>query len=248
MSLQLAAQLLAITINLAVGTPVLTRGLRRHDGPVALLGAAVVLNGVQWLLWMLASFSPVAGEPAGYALAVVCRAGISISLVCMLAFTQVVFRPRSRIAKAAVVAAAVALAIAFVGAGSVGDWGGYRNDHAWIWLEVLVQLAGYAWCACEPLSHYGGARRRVAHGLADPEVASRLLLWGVFALMFCLSQAGYCLALAWYEDLTTLDAVLGTLDVAGGIALWLAFHPVRPLLRILAPAPDRDGAARHTQA
>jgi hypothetical protein len=244
MPTELAAHILAVAINLCVGVPVLRRGLRQADPPIALLGASVVLNGVQWLLWMLASLSSVEGTQAGDALAIACRAGISVSVVCMLAFTRIAFRPSSRATGIAVWAAAAALAIAFVGEGAVGDWGGYRNDHAWIWLEVLVQLAAYAWCAFEPLSHYRGARRRVAYGLAEPETASRLLLWGLFAAMFFLSQAGYCLTLAWYEDLTTLDAALVGLDVTGGVALWCAFHPPRLLLRVLSPASRVDTAPR----
>jgi len=151
--------------------------------------------------------------------------GISAAIICMLFFTRIVFRPESRAAAVCAVLLASAMIVGFFGSGSVGDWGGWRNDHIWNWLELTGQAAGYGWTAVESFIYYAKMKRRAAHCLGDPVVTNRLLLWGVYATMYCASQVGYGFVLAHFEDLTTLSTMLVAFTVTGQVSVWLAFFP-----------------------
>lgn len=225
MNPDLAANILAICVGLGVGIPILVKGWKTRDVPAKLMGAALTFDGLEWLLWALCIFTPAYGTPLGEAFAIACRLGISAAIICILFFTRIVFRPESRAAAVSAAILAGAMVVGFFGGGSVGDWGGWRNDHVWNWLEVSAQISGYAWTAVESLTYYLGMRRRAAHGLADPVATNCLLLWGVYALMYCASQVGYGFALALFEDLTTLDKLLAGFTISGQIAVWLAFFP-----------------------
>ena len=185
----------------------------------------MTFDGLEWLFWTLCAFTPAYGTPLGEALAIACRLGITAAILCMLFFTRIVFRPESRAAAIWATLLAGAMVVGFFGSGTVGDWGGWHNDHVWNWLEFAGQVAGYGWTAAESFVYYAKMKRRAAHGLADPVVVNHLLLWGVYASMYCASQTGYGFALALFEDLTTLDTLLGGLAIAGQISVWLAFFP-----------------------
>lgn len=225
MSAELFSHLLAIGIGLGVGIPIIRRGWKGSDVPALLLGAAVTFDGLEWLFWALCAFTPAYGTPLGEVLAVACRLGITAAILCMLAFTRTVFRPRSRAASIWALLIAAAMIVGFFGSGAVGDWGGWRNDHIWNWIELAGQIAGYGWTAAESLTYYAKMKRRSAHGLGDPLVTNRLLLWGAYASAYCMSQIGYGVVLAIFEDLTTLDILLAGLTIAGQMSLWLAFFP-----------------------
>lgn len=225
MNPELISHILAICVGLGVGIPILVRGWKTRDVPARLMGAALTFDGFEWLFWTLCAFTPAYGTPLGEALAIACRLCITAAILCMLFFTRIVFRPESRAAAVWAVLLAGAMVVGFFGGGSVGDWGGWRNDHIWNWLELAGQVAGYGWTAAESITYYAKMKRRAAHGLADPMVTNRLFLWGVYAFMYCASQTGYGFALALFEDLTALDTLLGGLTITGQLAVWLAFFP-----------------------
>jgi hypothetical protein len=128
----------------------------------------------------------------------------------------------------------LAMLAGFVGSGALGDWGGYRNDHAWVWLENAAQLAAYLWASGEAAAYYAKLRRRQRIGLADPVVVNRILLWAVYGGAFAASQLVWMAVVAWSESLTALDPVMVALSVGGQLALWLAFAPPLPYRRWLA--------------
>jgi hypothetical protein len=227
MNADLAANILAICVGLGVGIPILLRGRKTRDVPALLMGAALTFDGLEWLCWALCAFTPAYDTPLGEALAIGCRLGITASIICMLFFTRVVFRPDSRLATLCAVLLAAAMIVGFFGSGTVGDWGGWRNDHIWNWIELVGQVGGYGWTAAESILYYAKVKRRAVLGLGDPLVANCLLLWSVYAFMYCASQVGYGFVLALFEDLTTLDSLLAGLTVVGQIAVWLAFFPPR---------------------
>jgi hypothetical protein len=225
MNSEVVSHILAICVGLGVGIPILVKGWRTGDVPARLMGAALTFDGFEWLCWALCAFTPAYGTPLGEALAIGCRLGISAAIICMLLFTRIVFRPESRAAAAWVALLVGAMVVGFFGSGTLGDWGGWRNDHVWNWLELSAQVVGYGWVAVESLTYYAKMKRRSAHGMADPVVTNRLLLWGVYASMYCASQTGYGFALALFEDLTELDTLLGALTITGQLSVWLAFFP-----------------------
>lgn len=240
MSSELISHIVTILVSFGVSVTILRKGWQSRDVPVLLLGGAVGFDCLEWIFWTLCAFTPAWGTPLGEGFAIACRVGISAAVICLLFFTRRVFRPQSRVATGALWLLTGAMVVAFLGAGTLGDWGGWRNDHIWNWIELTSQVIGYGWTASESLIYYLSMRRRVEHGLADPVVTNRLLLWGVYAGMYCASQVGYGFVLALYEDLTTLDTFLGALTVVGQFTLALAFFPPAHYVRWLRarlPAP-----------
>ena len=225
MDAEFATHLVAIIVSFGVGVPVIARAIRGHDWPAGLLGAALVFDGVEWLSWSIAVTEPVSDMRVGAALAIVCRLAISAAAVCMLAFTVSVFRRGNSVARASAFALGAALGAGFLGSGAVGDWGGWRSDHPWVWVELGTQLLVYGWATWEPLAYHAVMRRRVALGLTSPLVAHRCLLWSAYAGMFLITQIGYMATFALPESPPALGLLLTWLTISGEVALWLAFFP-----------------------
>jgi hypothetical protein len=236
---EIFTQVVAIAVSFGVGVPILARSAARRDRAGVLLALSVVLDGVEWSCWALSIHTPANGTPLGDALAVACRVGVSASVFCLLLFTRLAFRPAERWAGALVAALGLAMLAGLLGSGSLGDWGGFRNDNAWIWLENAAQLGVYLWACAEPARYNAKLRRRWRLGLADPVVVNRILLWACYGGVFAISQLVWMAVVAVSESLTALDPLLVALGVAGQGALWLAFLPPLPYRRWLASArPD----------
>jgi hypothetical protein len=228
---EVLVQVVAIATSFGVGLPTLARSLARRDRPGILLALSVVLDGVEWSFWAACIHTPAYGTPLGDALAVACRVGISASVLCLLLFTREVFRPRSRAAGAFVALLALGMLAGLVGSGMLGDWGGFQDDNAWVWIENVSQLAAFAWGFAEPVAYHAKLRRRVRIGLADPLVAHRMLLWGAYSGSFAICQLVWMLVLVAFDDLTALDGLMVSATVAGELSLWLAFFPPSPYAR-----------------
>jgi hypothetical protein len=237
MDVMVLSYVVAIAVSFGVGIPVLVRSWRHRDGRLALLGAAVTIDGLEWLAWGLCLFTPAYGTPLGDALAIFSRIGIAASVLCMIAFTRVAFRPDGGAARVVTWLLVGALLAGFFGSGLAGDWVGLRSDLAWIWLEAFGVALAYAWATLEPARYHLLMRRRVKLGLAEPLVAKRFMLWSVYAGHFCLSQLIYCVSLAFFGGISNLD-VPGAFAVVGAeVALFLAvFPPVWYARRVCAAA------------
>jgi hypothetical protein len=226
--------LIAVAVSLAVGVPTLVRATRRGDTPLILLGAAVTIDGLEWLAWTLACYTPAYETPLGFALSVTCRLGIVASVVCLIVFTQTVFRPGSRAAKGFVLLLTGALLLSLAGSGAVGDWEGVRNDHVWVWLEQITLMTGYGWTCLEAGNQYRLNKKRARYGLGDAMAAHRQLLWSTYAGMFFLAEGVYVITLAFYGMLSDLDTLNAALTVIAELALGAAvFTPNWYMRRIL---------------
>jgi len=229
--LLLFSYLVAVVVGFAVGVPTLVRAIRRRDTPLVLLGAAVTIDAIEWLAWTLASYTSASETKVGFALSMTCRIGIAVSVMCMIMFTQTVFRPQSRAAKAFVVLLAGLLILSIAGSGAVGDWEGVRNDHIWVWLEQLALMTGYGWTCVEAGLQYRLSKRRARYGLADPMAAHRQLLWSIYAGMYFLAEAVYIVTLAFYGMLSDLDTLNASLTVAAQLALAIAVFAPKQYVR-----------------
>jgi hypothetical protein len=225
--LDILANVVAIVINLTVGLRLLKRGRENGELPERLLGLCLTFDGIEWLLWLLAAYTPAAGTPLGNALGYLCRAGLCASLICLLAFNRRVFRPESPFGRAALVIASAAMIVGWAASGVISDWDGYRTDLPWIWLELVAQGFAYAWTLAESALHYGRLRRRLAHDLADPVLTNRLLLWSCYAGAMFASQlslvAASCAANVSGSYPALSDTVQSGLTLVALAALWFAF-------------------------
>jgi len=225
--LLLISYLIAVVGSFAVGVPIVVRSLRRRDTPLLLLGAAVAIDGLEWLAWTLASYTSAYETPLGFALSVTCRLGITASVLCMIQFTRLVFRPGSPAATAFAASLGGLLLLSLVASGAVGDWEGVRNDHPWVWTEQLALMAGYGWTSVEAARQYALSRRRAVYGLGSPMAAHRLFLWSAYAGMYFLAQIVYVITLAFYGMLSDLDVLNALLTVLAQLALCTAVFTPR---------------------
>jgi hypothetical protein len=233
MSAEVASNILAIAVSFGVSLPILRQAYEVRDRPMLWLGASVACDGLEWLFWTLCAFTPAYGTSLGDAFAILCRIFTSVAVICLLMFTRMMFRPSELAARAAIWLLSGAMLLGFVGGGLAGDWGGWRNDQIWNWIELFAQIAGYGWTAWEALIYHLRLRRHTSNGLSDPLVTHRLLWWSVYAGLYLVAQIGYGVVLAFYARLTALDMLLACLTVAGEFALWLAFFPPDRLARWL---------------
>jgi len=231
MNLEVCTYALVIGVNLAVGLRLLWKGIQLHTQPELLLGAALALDGVEWLFWMLAFYSPAADTPLGTLFSAACRLFIVAHNLCLLAFTRLVFRPESRGASALVAVSAAAILVGLTGGFMGGDWIGTRGDRPWLWLELCSLLVAYAWTLIESGLYYARMRCRAEHGLADPMLVNRFLLWAVYG------GASVGTSLVWMFGALVvarggrypfaLDAIMVGFTVVSALSIWLAFFPPR---------------------
>lgn len=246
MLLQILTYALVIVSNLTVGGLLLQRGRRNGALPELLLGASLALDGLEWLLWVLAVHTPALGTPLGNLLGVACRVGIVGHNFCLLAFTWYVFRRRSWAALGVVVCTSAVAVVSLLVGVALGDWMGYRSDRIWIWLETGAQQVAYGWTLAESTLHYARMRRRAAHGLADPVVRNRMLLWATYGGASLCSGLTYLasIGVATYQGEYPLifDAVMSIASGSAALSLWLAFFPPQAYRRwLVAGAGEAAG-------
>ncbi len=238
MSVEISCNIVVIAANLIVGARLLKQGVARKALPELLLGGAFAFDGIEWLLWMLAFYTPLAGTPLADYLAAGCRAGIAAGILCLLLFVRTVFRPTSRATLAfALLASAIHLTGLAVGI-YLGDWTGFAADRIWLWLELGATQAAYAWCFAEAARYYAQMRKRRMHGLADPIVTNRILLWSGYGACGMLTQALYMIgaAIAGTEGSYPfiLDALMIVVTTLGALLIVLAFFPAPAYTRGVA--------------
>ncbi len=225
--MELVTNLVVIALSFGVGLRILIKALRAGDGLAALLASSLLVDGLEWAFWAIYLYWPGSNPSVNDAFAIACRIGISAAVLCLGCFTWRTFRPQSLAAALTFWVSFAAMAIGFIGSGVVGDWRGFRSDHVWIWVENLALIVVYAWACAESMLYYRNARRRVAHGLADPVLANKFALWGIYAGCFGAVQLLFLVALASPDGFTELGSADIVLALIGVGALWLAFFPPR---------------------
>jgi hypothetical protein len=225
--------LLFVVVSTATGLRMLLLARRTGGRPELLMGAGMVLiAGVGYPATIVAGFGGTVGElsvPLYAAGSLLTQLGIAL----IYAFTQQVFRPGVGWARMGVGAGCAIMLVSLAGTtGSLARAGDAEISHlvARSWLSVgIVGYSGcFLWTAIEGLFAHRMALRRLALGLADPVVANRFLLWGVFGLMATginvASAAGNALGIDPSRSPIVL-VPMGVLGAAASVAMTLAFFP-----------------------
>jgi len=153
-------------------------------------------------------------------------------VACMWLFTAHVFRPRVGWAHALCASGIGVLLTSFAGSGlalltAPPEASTHAVTRAWMLFGMIGYAGGFFWTAVEGMRQYRMALRRLALGLADPVVANRFFLWGLFGLFATAinlaSVVGLVLGLPSYSLLTLLP--MGTLGAGGAFVMYLAFFP-----------------------
>jgi hypothetical protein len=233
-------------VGLSVGVRLLALWRRSRQLPELLAALAFLCLGpLAFTLSVSGSRLAVATPELARVFAAAASASAGIGSACAAAFTIVVFRPESRLARAAVGALAAALAVCWMGVGVTNGFdvrlapGGFR------YAGQLLRLAILFWASLEALVYWSFMRRRRAFGLADPIVTNRVALWGVGMGMGATALAigffGSNLRSAGYTAL--FEASIAASGLVASASLLLAFQPPA---RYRAFISGRAGAARVT--
>ena len=220
---------LFVAVSLFLGVRLLALASRTRRMPEFAIGVNFVLAGaVGYSLLIAAESLHVLGAWAGLGSFAGVTA-ISIGAFTIALFSQRVFRPKSGLSRAALVALAVWLALGVAGSWPLHVRGASEGLGVWLghWVPNLGMLLAYGWSSAEPTRYAALMRRRARHGLGDPLIANRMLLWGVgtgaiagVALLHLVAQL-----LGHYELPPSLVGVVSALVLTTALTEWLAFFP-----------------------
>jgi hypothetical protein len=218
-------ELLSAIFYLVVGARLLRLASQTRQVPERLLGALFLFSGVSYLAYVCPMV--FAEEWLWTPLNFLGRVLYLPVPVLLAIFTRRVFRPESRWA-AWLVWISIVLPVAGVGASVLaGDWEGYALGNPGFWAEWVGYTFPFVWAGVEAFLQYAKARRRRKHGLCDPVVCNRFLLWGIYAVIAVIASL---LILPMYvhygrsgEFAAIWDRLLGAAEIASIAVIWFVF-------------------------
>jgi hypothetical protein len=165
----------------------------------------------------------------------------NVGSLCVLLFTWLTFRPGERWARTLPFAGGLALAGSWLAFGLAEGFAVRVLNGPAYWLGFAVRIAAPLWMTVEAFRYRGLLRRRVALGLAEPLVANRFLLWGLWALCALAMGLSDPIARVWYWAITgtasvwhpeigrpivvVMMALTSGVGVVGAACLFLTFFP-----------------------
>lgn len=195
---------LNLILSLVVGIRLLGRALGGGRAPELSLAVYFVMSAVIGTVPQVIVYAYF-GDPTlelpeslSRALLAIAIFGMAVGSGGVYFFTWKTFRPDGRWSRAIVVAGWTTLAVGFVIEAvregfapvifpGVGHWIG--------WTGRTLALTGVAF---ESFRYYGLQRRRLRLGLAEPLVANRFLLWGIWATSAAINFIADCVTRAVY--------------------------------------------------
>jgi hypothetical protein len=183
----------------------------------------------------------------------------NLGALCVFVFTWRTFRPDAAWARTLTFGGGAVLALSWLAFGvSEGFAVRVLNGPAY-WIGFAVRIAALVWMAVEAFRYRGLLRRRVALGLAEPLVANRFLLWGLWALCAVAMGLSDPVARVWYWALTgtasawhpeigrpivvVMMATTSAVGVVGATSLFLTFFPTAGYRRWVARGATAPGAS-----
>jgi hypothetical protein len=227
----------------ALGPPLLVRGIRSRAFPVAAIGVALLGTGGLGFPLQVLSRQVSADQPG--TIAVLAGSGLTAGTLGMMAlcvFTWRVFRPGSRLSRGICFGLCLLLLASALAQALVSGLGATVEQH-WLVLAMAERCIVLAWTAVEAGAYHRRLRKRCRLGLVEPMEADRFLLASVATAGAC----GICLvcgvALAsgvLFGDSTPLGLAMTLFILATAVPLWLIC--IRP------PAYTRFIEARATSS
>lgn len=106
------------------------------------------------------------------------------------------------------------------------------------WPGVCVGALTFSWNAAESFLLHGRLRRRLALGLADPEVVNRVLMWGIGSAAACaMTLHALALRIALGPVIADEQRIVSSgLGLVAAVAIALAFFPPAAYRRRFAAA------------
>lgn len=241
MGLALLGYLAFVAACTAVAVRLTLAGIRRQALPELSLGLGFLLSGCVGFLLMIAPMLAPGLDPQTLARVGIAGQGVSSAgFLGLYTFNTVVFAPGSRPAVALSAAGCLLLAIGVIGGASAGIESFFRLDSPWHWCTFAGRSGAFLWSAVAGLRQHALARRRQAIGLADPVVANRFLLWGLFGVfattLNTVGMLGTWLADEAGQPPLLIALAVSVLGIGAATCMWLAFFPPVAYLRRLRAA------------
>lgn len=239
--LMLASVVALFVVWNVVGVRMLLLARRTRGFPEFALGLGLLLQaGLGYPLSVVAQFS------GAWETEIAALSSLFMNPGCLLivTFTAHVFHPRSRLAWAAVGAAAALLAVHGVGSAAghaAADTPAARDAAMRFWGVWILAVTGAAWgwTGVESLRYHARLRKRARLGMVDPVVRNRMALWGAMGVIaFATVVLDTLLLLSGDETARKLLLPLATSlsGLAISVCLALAFMPPRAYLAALRRA------------
>lgn len=229
-----------------VGIRLLRLAARTRQAPEFAMGLAFVVSGAVGFPLLTASgfllaagASELARFTTGLGLLSLFAGYVGLSIGCWRIYRPTARWPRLPIAAGTLLLLA-AVAVTFV---SDDRRPGSPRDVA-IWSGIGMGILAFGWNAVESFSLYRQLRRRLALGLAEPEIVNRVLMWGIGSFAACV--------MTFYSVAARL--VVGPLlgeghrlvssgfGLIAAVAIGLAFFPPAAYRRRFAAPLARDGS------
>ena len=124
--------------------------------------------------------------------------GTTAGMGCLYVFTWLTFRRDDAWARVLVGTVAVVMVAGYVGIAMSGDFTLSLVPGAAYWITWAARTSVFLWLLIESFRYWSLLRRRLRLGLADPLVANRFLLWGIWSSVMLLTGLIDPLARLWY--------------------------------------------------
>lgn len=210
--------------TLVIAVHLLAIARRTRKAPELLLGLAFVfqLAGNFIIVWTIET--DVLAEPVRARTIETAEVALDVGFVFVAAFNVRVFRRGSRWAQILAWVLCVALLAAQVTSWSMlAEWGRYT---ALYFVKFGLRACIYLWTALEAFAYYRLMMRRVRHGLSEPVVANRFLIWGIAACFALVMLFGFEVGevVDYRSDAGSILSLVGSLAGApAAVLFWLTF-------------------------
>jgi len=124
--------------------------------------------------------------------------GVTAGMGCLYVFTWLTFHRNEAWARALVGVVSVLMVAGYSGIAISGDFELSLLPGVAYWITWAARTSVFLWLLIETFRYWRLLRRRLRLGLADPLVANRFLLWGIWSSVMLLMGLIDPLARAWY--------------------------------------------------
>ena len=173
--------------------------------------------------------------------------GTTAGMGCLYVFTWLTFRRGEAWARKLVGVVAVVMVAGYAGIAISGDFELSVVPGFAYWITWAARTSVFLWLLIESFRYWNLLRRRLLLGLADPLVANRFLLWGIWSSVMLLTgmidpatRIYYMLEVGteaqWVPEMAgsatvTLVTVSSGLLILAVITLYLTFFPTKRFRR-----------------
>lgn len=213
-----------------VGGRLLWVARRTREAPELAMGLAFVVSGAIGfpLLIGAQAIQQASGSNATSHLLMAFGAGFTFSgYVGLGVGCWRIFRPAARWPLVPIAVGTLALLAVCTLVATSSSIGEAPRRELVMWGGVFIGALTFAWNATESFLLYAQLRRRLALGLADPEIVNRVLMWGAGTVAaFGMTVHGLLLRVLLGPVVSDEHRVVSSLfGLVAAIAIWLAFFP-----------------------